>query len=211
LTWSALQRVNDDTYGNGKMQELVWADFDIHGNIVAGWRDRRNAAGSGYETGQEIWAAIKWKDSSNFTPNFRISDTMAPYNATYLTQSGNDFMCIAMVNDTVDAVWGDVRNGKLNIYFSRTDAHSLRTSIRSIDAANLQTVEVFPNPATDRVQFGHEAWLSVQFYNSEGKLMLRRNNLERNTMMDVSNLSKGSYTVKLQGEEGTALVRLIKQ
>jgi Secretion system C-terminal sorting domain len=211
LTWSAKQRVNDDAYGNGKMQELVWADFDAHGNIVAGWRDRRNASGTGYATGQEIWGAIKWKDSSNFTPNFRISDTMAPYNATYLSQSGNDFMCIAMVNDTVDAVWGDVRSGKLNIYFSRTDAHSLHTSIKSIDAANIQTVEVFPNPAADRIQFGHEAWDAVYVYNTSGSMMIEQHHLNPNTGIDVKSLSKGEYFAKLVAAEGEAVVKFEKQ
>jgi len=75
-TWGTLMRVNDDSYGNGKMQDLVWGNFDEKGNMIAAWRDRRNATGTGYQQPSEIWAAIKWKDSTKFSTNFRVSDTI---------------------------------------------------------------------------------------------------------------------------------------
>jgi hypothetical protein len=100
------------------MQDFVWADFDSDGDLVITWRDRRNSSSNGYQTESEIWASVRWKDSTNFSPNFNITSQQVAYDSV-LTEKGNDFMCVAVENDTLNAVWGDTRNGKLNIWFQR--------------------------------------------------------------------------------------------
>jgi len=67
-TWSAITRVNDDTISNGKMQDLVWSNFDENGNLIAAWRDRRNAPDTGYTTSSEIWAPFAGKTPHIFLP-----------------------------------------------------------------------------------------------------------------------------------------------
>ncbi len=101
VNWTDPIRVNDDPRGNGILQDLVWADFDNEGNLIVNWRDRRNAIGPGYETAYEIWGAYRQKDSTVFLPNFRISDTLIEYDDV-LSNSGNDFMCVKLRNDTLD-------------------------------------------------------------------------------------------------------------
>ncbi|MEM9024545.1 MAG: sialidase family protein, partial [Bacteroidota bacterium] len=117
-TWSAEIRVNDDPVGNDRMQDLIWADFDADGDLAVCWRDRRNSGASGYQVNTEIWGAIRWKDSADFSANFRVSDTAADH-ATILNESGNDFMSVQFQEDTLSAVWGDVRSGILSIWFQR--------------------------------------------------------------------------------------------
>ncbi len=123
ISWSNPIRINDDNIGNGKMQDLVWADFDSDGDLVITWRDRRNSSANGYQTESEIWGSVRWKDSTNFSSNFSITSQQIAYD-TILAESGNDFMCVAVENDTLNAVWGDTRNGKLNIYFQRMSLQS---------------------------------------------------------------------------------------
>ena len=50
VSWSNPIRINDDLQGNGKMQDLVWADFDLDGDLVVTWRHRRNSSANGYQT-----------------------------------------------------------------------------------------------------------------------------------------------------------------
>ncbi len=123
ISWTSPIRINDDILGNGKMQDLVWADFDSDGDLVITWRDRRNSSANGYQTESEIWGAVRWKDSTNFSPNFSITSQQVTYDSV-LAESGNDFMCVAVENDTLNAVWGDTRSGKLNIYFQRMSLQS---------------------------------------------------------------------------------------
>ncbi len=54
-TWSDPVRVNDDPKGNNRMQDLVWAAFNKEGRLAVTWRDRRNAADSGYRISSAIW------------------------------------------------------------------------------------------------------------------------------------------------------------
>ena len=147
-TWTTPVRVNDDPSGNGKMQDLVWSNFDEFGNIITAWRDRRNAPGTGYQQPSEIWGAVKWGDSTAFSANFRISDTIVAYDSLYLSGNGNDFLNVAMAQDTLSAVWGDVRTGVLNIWFDRCAMSSgSHVGIQNIVSEKVPQVSIFPDPA----------------------------------------------------------------
>ncbi len=111
-TWTSPIRINDDAIGNGKMQDLIWADFDNDGDLAISWRDRRNAAGIGYNKASEFYAAFRDKDSANFAPNFKLSDSLVNFHPI-LVESGNDFMGMELENDTISAVWANTRDGSL--------------------------------------------------------------------------------------------------
>ena len=125
---------------------LVWGDFDNKGNMILGWRDRRDAPGTGYSTPSEIWGAVRWKDSAKFSPNFKISDTLAEFNAAYLDKAGNDFMNITMNADTLYAVWGDVRTSKLNIWFAKTSLLTGVTGVQLLSTEQIPQIKIYPNP-----------------------------------------------------------------
>ncbi len=150
-TWSDGIRINDDPPGNNRMQDLLWADFDNDGDLAVSWRDRRNGTDSTYTTSYEIWGAVRLKDSAIFSSNFRISDTLVAYDSV-LAKAGNDFMCIKLVNDTLNAVWGDTRDGKLNIWFQRMAVSEVTSSIDQSSTDEFGIPEKFsvyqnyPNP-----------------------------------------------------------------
>lgn len=121
VTWTQPARVNDDPSGNNRMQDMVWADFDTNGDLVVTWRDRRNGTGPGYDVASEMFAAYRHRDSAHFAPNFRISDSLVPYQAI-LVENGNDFMGVALQDDTLYAAWGSVQDGSLDIWFMKVAA-----------------------------------------------------------------------------------------
>lgn len=210
ITWNGPTRVNNDAAGNGKMQDLVWGNFDEHGNIVAAWRDRRNAAGSGYQQPSEIWGTIKWKDSTVFSPNFRISDTIVAYDSLYLSGNGNDFMNVVMAQDTLSAAWGDVRSGALNIWFSRRHVTSGTSSIQQIVTEPLPVVYIYPNPATNTITVSGENLEAVTLYDATGRRVLQQTIKNNEAILDISLLPHGVYTAHVRTGLGIVMGSVIK-
>src|SRR5205823_3561227 len=65
-----------------------------------------------------------------------------------LAQKGNDFMGCKLVGDTICATWGDMRTGKLNVFFAKT-LDTASTGIIQVNAEEIDYLQVFPNPAKD--------------------------------------------------------------
>lgn len=208
VTWSPKVRVNDDPASNGVTQDLVWGGFDADGDLVVTWRDRRNASGTGYyQVDSEIWGSVLWKDSMAFSPNFRISDTLAAWNAI-LTQAGNDFMCNAMAQDTLLATWGDTRNGRLNIYFTKIDLRSMvGTGIHQLGSEALPQIKVYPNPVSDYLMVEGEGILEMELRDLSGRLIMEA---ERGPMQ-LSGLPSGVYLLEVRTEAGEFEAKVQKQ
>ncbi len=209
ISWTEAVRVNDDEQGNGKMQDLVWADFDNDGNLIVNWRDRRNAEGTGYETACEIWGAYRKKDSATFSPNFRISDTLVEYDDV-LSSSGNDFMCVKLRNDTLYSVWGDTRNGKLNIWFQRMKVpgdHINSTQYRL--SKSIPQINIYPNPAHDMVTFEGDEMEHVRVFDIHGRTVLNQPVRSQKDMLDIDGLPAGLYFIRVKTKKRIFVTRLI--
>ncbi|TAL63159.1 MAG: T9SS type A sorting domain-containing protein [Bacteroidetes bacterium] len=201
ITWLNSIRINDDPIGNNRMQDLVWADFDTDGDLVVSWRDRRNAPDSTYVTSSEIWGAVRHKDSANFFPNFKISDTTVAYD-TVLALAGNDFMCIKFVDDTLNAVWGDTRNGKLNIWFQRMALDGTVLSIHQLSSESVPFAEISPNPfsenATLRITNQYEYTnVELKIFNALGKIVFEETMNSKFETLNL-NLPGGIYFLQIQ-------------
>lgn len=208
-TWSTLIRVNDDPVGNNKMQDMVWADFDSDGDLIVIWRDRRNAPDSTYTTSSEIWGAFRDKDSANFSENFLVSDVIVPYD-TILASAGNDFMCVKLINDTLNAVWGDTRNGYLNIWYYKKDMAGNTVSVQEITHEPIEIVFIFPNPTKGIIQISGADELSefvVYVYDNSGKQVSK---VKNQSIIDLSSLQKGIYLVRIETPEKTITNKMIK-
>ena len=212
INWTTPLRVNDDPIGNNRMQDLVWADFDNDGDLVVSWRDRRNGSDTTYTTSSEIWAAVRWKDSTSFSANFRISSTITAYD-TILASAGNDFMCVNLVNDTIAAVWGDTRDGKLNIWFQRITMDGTILYAHKLASEDVPVVSVYPNPTTNSITIDAVELMSVSIFNNTGKLVLKNDYPDRRgkVRLDLKNLSKGNYFLKVVTKRGTKTEKIIVQ
>jgi len=211
ITWSDSIRINDDPIGNNRMQDLIWADFDLDGDLVVSWRDRRNGTDSTYATASEIWGAIRLKDSTNFSPNFKISDTIVAHD-TVLESAGNDFMCVKLVNDTLNAVWGDTRNGKLNIWFQRMALDGIVLSIQQLSSENIPNIKIYPNPSFSNITIEAENLNKVIVFNQNGKIVSIHQNLNgiENVVIDLTHLSCAVYFVQVTTAEGMITKKIIK-
>jgi hypothetical protein len=188
------------------MQDLVWADFDTDGDLVVSWRDRRNSNDSTYTTSSEIWAATRFNDSTNFSANFVISDNLVAYD-TILSYSGNDFMCIKLVDDTLNAVWGDTRNGKLNIWYQRMLINGTILSVRNISSENVLEIKLLPNPTTSYIDIEGCTVSTVNVYNTKGEIVLKSENTNR---IDLTKLENSTYILQITTPKGVVNKRIVK-
>jgi len=213
VNWSTPIRINDDPIANDRMQDLVWADFDTDGDLIVTWRDRRNANDSTYTVSSEIYGAVRWKDSTNFSANFPITDSSISYN-NILSANGNDFMCVNMINDSAYAVWGDTRNGYLNIWFQQIDLATGATFIKDL-ANDISTIQTFPNPIANQVtiNFGENNLTNARYeiLNAIGEVIFRGNIKQNNLVIDLSHQATGNYFFRFTNSLGSKILKLIKK
>lgn len=204
-SWSNTIRVNDDPLGNGVVQDLVWLDFDTDGDLAFAWRDRRNG-GIGLNAPSEIFCAIKPNGSSVVGPNFLLNDSLVNYNPL-LDDPGNDFMSMQFRNDTIHAVWGDARNGNINIFYNR---YAVSNNTNFITSINKEVIDFYPNPSQDYIYTKSEKISEVFIYNSAGELQIHTK--ENVQQVDISKLENGSYIIQflLQNKE-TIAAQFVKQ
>jgi hypothetical protein len=209
-TWSAEIKVNDAPNSNQRMQDMVWADFDLKGNLVISWRDRRNGSDSSYQNPIELWAAYKHKDSSSFSSNFKINKITTPYDST-LAASGNDFHTSLLINDTIHSVWGEMQTGKLNIWYYRTLPNGQLVSVKNIN--QIQTsLNPYPNPCNGIIHITNDFKGEYYLINSFGQTVLKGYKHEDNLTIDAQNLTKGRYWILFKNRSSslTGVVDMIE-
>ena len=209
-SWSEPLRLNDDEVGNGKMQDMLWASYDLDGDLIVAWRDRRNATDDGFEAASGFWATVRRVDSLEFSTNFRLSDSLVDYNAI-LANAGNDFMCIDLKQDTLNAAWGEVREGEsLNIWFQRMAIPGGAISSVSKIAEEKIIVKLYPNPTENQLFIEAEDIFGIEFYDVDGRLEKSRYFDKANKVeVDISDLSSGVYLLKVNTSLGSATKKLV--
>lgn len=211
-TWNTPFRLNDDPVGNNRMQDLLWADFDLDGDLVVSWRDRRNGTDSLFNTATEIWATYRNKDSLAFAPNFQITSQSIQHEEI-LEGSGNDFMSIKMQDDTLHAVWGDPREGTLKIWYQSMTLEGSTVSISELGSHVNPSISIYPNPSTSLLHLKGEDIESVRVYDITGKLLINKalsrpvDTLELN----ISQQSSGTYIVEVRTSKGLLSKKIIKR
>lgn len=209
--WGAEQRVNDDPVGNNRMQDMVWAAFGENGDLVVTWRDRRNGTDSTYQTPTEQYAAFRHRDSTNFSKNFRLSDTQISYDVI-LEEAGNDFMCVDLSEDTITAVWGDVRSGIVTIYMYRASANEGPVSSNAIVEETIPYFDYAPNPFDDQISISTKGLEKVAVFKMNGSMVMEENldfPADEYTLR-FNDLPAGNYILHAQTAFGKASQLIIK-
>ncbi|MCB0523911.1 MAG: T9SS type A sorting domain-containing protein [Lewinellaceae bacterium] len=203
--WSSPVKVNDDPLGNGKMQDMIWGDFGADGDLVISWRDRRNGTEAGYADGSDFYAAYRNKDSLNFSPNIKLSDLTVDYH-NILSQSGNDFMGVSLIHDTIYAVWGNTRDGSLDIWFTKKAVASGTSSTTMLLGSESLDMVVYPNPSTGIYRIEYNDTIDVdliRIFDQKGRLVRTLENPDKQTTIDLSGFANGIYLLECSGRSGT--------
>ena len=202
-TWSSGVRVNDDVLGNGKAQDMVWAAYNELGHIIVSWRDRRNSATNGFwNAGYDFYYAISSDDGQTFTANQKLSDQFITFDSL-IAQNGNDFMSCVYRADTLYSVWGDTRNGKMNIYFVRTIA-STNTNIGiSLLEGEEALFNISPNPVQEELTVSISQQLlgkEVDVFDTNAKILYHATLRDSIIKINLNSFSSGTYFLKIGNE-----------
>ncbi|MBI4946690.1 MAG: T9SS type A sorting domain-containing protein [Bacteroidetes bacterium] len=212
-TWSSPVRVNDDAVGNGKIQDMVWATYNEQGNAAVTWRDRRNSAVNGFwNSDYDFYYAISIDNGQTFSANQKLSSQLVAFDSI-LTQNGNDFMSCVYLSDTLYTVWGDTRNGKMNIYFSKSIASSnTNIGITLLDGEE-PSFMIFPNPGNEQMNVVvSDKFIGKQITISDesGKEVLTFSAIKQNEI-NISQLKSGIYFLKEKSNNNTYTQKFVKQ
>ncbi len=208
--WNALVRVNDDALNNGKAQDMVWGSYNEAGNLIVTWRDRRDASGTDFwNNGYEFYYALSSDNGQTFSANQKLSTQFIAFDSI-IAESGNDFMGCAYLGDTLYAVWGDTRNNRMNIYFTKTQL-STNTGLEIALLNNTeQSIKLYPQPTSGTVQIivsDFENQKQVSVFNVNGMLILQMHINYKEEMLDLTDIPAGTYFIKA----GDAIEKLVKQ
>lgn len=109
-SWSDPVRVNNDTEGNGKDQFFPTVAVSAEGWVHAGFYDRRMDPN---DTMLEYWWAMSFDGGQSFPVNIPMSNVS--FDGAWSRTGANDFIgdytTIVANNETVAAVWCDMRDG----------------------------------------------------------------------------------------------------
>lgn len=206
LTWSSPTRINQDPIGNGKIQDLIWADYASNGDLAVCWRDRRNASGTGYSVPSELFCTVRNSITSNWLNDFSVSDQAANH-LPILEESGNDFMNVILENDTLNVIWGDVRSGSLKIYFCKRGIYDSINYIHSLTESNHI---VFPNPINTEFFVPNELIGSEYYVMSLDGKSVQNGRIEV-SKLEFNTLPSGSYHLMIITANKRHQYQLIKQ
>jgi hypothetical protein len=204
-TWSSPVRINQDPVGNGKIQDLVWADYASNGDLAVCWRDRRNASGTGYSVASEIYCTVRNHTTGIWMSDFSVSDQQVNHQAI-LEDSGNDFMNVILANDTLNVIWGDVRSGSLKIYFTKRGIYDATNHITALPVSD---VRIFPNPFVMEIVLPKNYYgLDYYILSTEGKTLLEGKIDQEKLSMEE--LPKGTYHLLIVSPEKRYQYQLVK-
>jgi hypothetical protein len=85
-----------------------------------------------------------------------------------------------------------------------------KEEVSSVSNATLNTINVYPNPATEQVTLSSTNTIaSVELFNSLGQKVLNLNSDSNTVTIDIANLNKGIYTIKTNTDNGQSVSKLI--
>ncbi|MEI7803477.1 MAG: exo-alpha-sialidase, partial [Bacteroidota bacterium] len=202
-TWSSLIRVNDDVIANGKDQDMVWAAYNEQGNLVVTWRDRRNSIANGFwNAGYDFYYATSTDNGQTFSANHKLTSQFVAFDSI-LTQSGNDIMGCVYNNDTLCTVWGDTRDGKMNIYFAKTIVSTNTTVGKYLLDGKESAWNIFPNPTNNQLTVSVSQEIigkQMTLFDASGKKIIVSVVNKRTMDLETKDLARGIYFLKIDNE-----------
>lgn len=113
------------------------------------------------------------------------------------------------VNPTVNSAYLVTATNSLNCTATKTVQLTVNKCLGIKDDV-LDDVAIYPNPTTSNLFIETLKPLSVQVYNQLGQIIIEQNIIETKTELDLSNLSKGLYFIKVTDSNRSFIKRIVK-
>ena len=113
------------------------------------------------------------------------------------------------VNPIVNSAYLVTATNSLNCTATKTVQLTVNKCLGIKDEV-LDDVAIYPNPTTSNLFIETLKPLSVQVYNQLGQIIIEQNIIETKTELDLSNLSKGLYFIKVTDSNRSFIKRIVK-
>jgi len=145
--------------------------------------------------GNVQWAKQVGANGDDHAHSVSINNTGSIYVTGSFDSNSITFDSVALSN----VGYGDVFLAKLGI----------GTGINEL--SNSLYISIFPNPSTNEITIETPEKATIEILNIEGQILKTITTAEKQTTIDVSNLSGGVYIIKAKTERGVAVKKFIKE
>jgi hypothetical protein len=132
-------------------------------------------------------------------PTTVVYNTPYSYNMTYTLPTTQDENNTELVVFVLDNVTGQIVNARMM---------PLNTQLSTNQFAK-NDINLYPNPSTGIVHFDTPNAVSIAIVDVLGKTVFTAQNVTKETNVDLSNLQKGVYFAKINGESGSFSKKII--
>ena len=211
-SWTTPVRINDDPVGVPRMQDMAWSSFDANGDLLITWRDRRAGTNVSYNNPSEFYYAYRPHSNSSFNANVSLSKQLVPFHSV-LEKSGNDFMSSVLKNDTINAVWGETRDGSLDIWFIRLVASTgVITNISSINTESIdfKVSTISPFGLYD-FELQNTGEYNLRVVDTQGRTVLSKHFNANKIDLDLREHASGVYFIVMESNGKKSVAKIAKQ
>ena len=137
-----------------------------------------------------IYSRGTYTNNENIQETFELTQNC--YRFRVFDTAGNGGGSIVLYDSESQVVYNTPGNyGEGEEVFFRT------TEVLSINDNNLQNVIIYPNPTTSILNIENAENSMIEIYDLLGRVVLFENNISINKQLNVSNLSTGTYLIKI--------------
>jgi hypothetical protein len=122
-------------------------------------------------------------------------------------------MCVNITDDTINAVWGDTRSGRLNIYFQRMSLDGIIASSQQLSSEIVPYLNVSPNPAYDFVKVEAIGIKQLALFDLSGRMLFQIDNpiAKDEMIISISEFPNGNYILRISSENGIQTRKILKK
>ena len=137
-----------------------------------------------------LYSGGPYTNNENIQETFELTQNC--YRFRVFDTAGNGGGSIVLYDSESQVVYNTPGNyGEGEEVFFRT------TEVLSINDNNLQNVIIYPNPTTSILNIENAENSMIEIYDLLGRVVLFENNISINKQLNVSNLSTGTYLIKI--------------
>ena len=137
-----------------------------------------------------LYSGGPYTNNENIQETFELTQNC--YRFRVFDTAGNGGGSIVLYDSESQVVYNTPGN-----YGEGEEAFFRTTEVLSINDNNLQNVIIYPNPTTSILNIENAENSMIEVYDLLGRVVLSENNISINKQLNVSNLSTGTYLIKI--------------
>jgi hypothetical protein len=203
-TWQAPIKINDDT----NLRNTQWMgtmSVAPNGRIDVVWLDTRDD--STITDLSSLYYSYSTDQGSTWSSNEKLSEIFDPHFGYPDQNKMGDYFDMISDNNGAHLAWANTLNGEEDVYYSNI-VPGINTGIENYLA--LKEISIFPNPAFQSFSIkGIKSEVKIELLDILGGKLLEMNSDNFSTEVNISELAKGIYIVKITGENGNSVLKKI--